>query len=112
MRRINRARASARRLAHHGTRKRTLWFTEQPCACTWEGRERHVACTGGPSDPSHTHHFHGDASTIIPQSRGCHTYIGSKTWAVWEAETGIDRDALAAHYATIGHDAPHPGETP
>ena len=71
----------------------------------------------------------GDASTILPQSRGCHEFIGSQGWERWELEVGwklgpnhrfvsrntpsgevgplrYDRHAAARHWATVGPDAP------
>ncbi len=109
---VNPKRKRARRAVHHGTKRRSQWFRELPCACMSAGRPRHRACSGPPSDPSHTRHFPGDTTTIISQSRGCHDYIGTKTWAVWEAETGVDRHALASLRATQGPDAPLPTEDP
>ncbi len=102
----NAKRAAKRRAEHHGTEARSQWFRSLHCACTEAGRKPHPACSGHPSDPSHTSHFNGDASTIIPQSRGCHDYIGAQEWERWETETGVDRHALAAHLATRGPDAP------
>jgi hypothetical protein len=98
------AKAAARRLAQHGTARRTTWFNLEPCAC----RGRHPACTRGYSDPSHTtsRGAGGLAHQIIPQSRGCHTFIHTSGWLAWESPLGVDRHELAAYYATQGPDAP------
>jgi hypothetical protein len=102
----NAKRKRKRRAAHHGTKARSQDFYTQPCACA-RGK-RHPACTPGDSQPSHTRHFHGDKTTIIPQSDGCHRSVTNHGWAQWEAATGLDKDVLAAHYATQGPDAPLP----
>lgn len=102
----NPKRSAKRRLDQHGTRARTLWFNFQPCAC----KGKHPACTGGLSDPSHvkSRGAGGKLDDIIPQSRGCHRYIGTKGWTRWERETGVDARALADRLATEGPDAPRP----
>ncbi len=105
---VNAKRKRKRRAEHHGTRARSEYFYSEPCACS-RGK-RHPACTGGDSQPSHTSHFHGDASTIIPNSDGCHRSVTDHGWAQWEAATGLDRHELAAYYATQGPD--RPGDTP
>jgi hypothetical protein len=106
----NPKRSAKRRLEQHGTSARTRWFNFQPCACGG----KHPACTGGLSDPSHvtSRGAGGKAGDIIPQSRGCHEYIGSKGWRRWQAETGVNARALADRLATEGPDAPRrPKET-
>lgn len=101
---VNRARKEQLRVEQFGTPRRVEWFMRQRCVC----RGEHPACTRGWSDPSHTtsRGAGGKAHQIIPQSRGCHDYIGAHGWDGWEATTGIDRHAEAVRYAKLGPDAP------
>lgn len=99
------------RLEQHGTAARSKWFRTMPCACGG----KHPACTGGQSDPSHvkSRGAGGKADDIIPQSPGCHDFVGTKGWQRWQRETGVDARALADRLATEGPDAPRrrPQET-
>lgn len=123
MKRRNQKRKLKRFKSNYGSLERVLWMKRQPCAC--EGK--HPACSG-PTQVSHTvsKAHHGDASACIPQSQGCHAYIGQHGWRAWEMHVGnllglrhafvvedgamhkrrFDRRACARHWATLGPDAP------
>ena len=118
MKRRNEARRRKKFSENYGTERRVQWFKEQPCACVLEVDDeirRHPSCTGYPSQNSHTKSkaVGGDARHIIPQSDGCHRFIGDHGWSRWCADVGelhgantLDRQAEAAIYATMGPDAP------
>jgi hypothetical protein len=117
----NRKRKATRFARNYGSLTRVLWFKSLPCVC--EGL--HPACYGETQN-SHTRSkaVEGDAEDIIPQSAGCHDYVGSRGWRRWELEVGAAlglghrfvvecvegprfcRVAAAAHFAGIGPDAP------
>lgn len=123
----NRLRRLQRFTENYGTSRRVEWFHRQPCACQLPvlpdpsielelvGTVRHPECRG-PMQASHTRGkaVEGDLSNCIPQTAGCHAYIGSKGWARWCREVGelhgldapLDHHQLAADYAMRGPDAP------